>query len=80
MMEAKSHHQAKGPQAILARARGTKDNGAGAGVIGAVFVRVGAATVENTENLMKGVQTTQPTQTIELCNVLQHIATIYNGL
>ena len=62
--------------AVLARARGTEDNVAGAGAIGAVFVRVGAAKAENTENLMKGVQTTQ-TRTIELC---KHIAIVYNGL
>ena len=72
--EAKSHRRAKGPRAVLARARGTEDN-----IAGAVFVRVGAAKVENTENLMKGAQTTQ-TWTIELCNVLQCIAIVYNGL
>ena len=68
-MEAKIHRRAKGPQVVLARARGTEDNVAGAGAIGAVFVRVGAVKAENTENLMKGVQTTQTMWTIELCNV-----------
>ena len=53
--EAKSHRRAKGPRAVLARARGTENKVAGAGAIGAVFVSVGAAKAENTKNLMKGV-------------------------
>ena len=81
-MEAKIHRRAKGPQVVLARARGTEDNVAGAGAIGAVFVRVGAVKAENTENLMKVRQ-------LRLCgllscamyyNILQSSTIVYNQL